>query len=46
LRPICSLRVAEQPEHLALQIGKLDLEDLHDLAIFNQCVPLGEAKQS
>jgi hypothetical protein len=39
------LRDAEQRERLALQLGELDLEDLHDLAVFNQRVPLGEVNR-
>jgi hypothetical protein len=42
LWPKCPLGNANQHEQPALQFGDLDLEDLDDLAVLDQCVPLSE----
>src|SRR5262249_23511595 len=39
-------RDAEQGESLALQIRKLDVEDLNGVAVVHELVPLGEAEQT
>ena len=31
---------------MALQVGELDVEDLHDLAVLQELVPLGKAEQT
>ena len=45
-RPKCVLWDAKQREDLALELGELDVEDLHDLAVVHELVPLGESEQT
>ena len=44
-QPKCILWDTKQREDLALQLGELDVEDLHD-AVLHKLVPLGEAEQT
>src|SRR5262249_52395042 len=45
-QPKCILWDAKQREDLALQLGELSVEDLQDLAVLHNLVPLGEAEQT
>ena len=45
-QPKCILWDTKQREDLALQLGELDVEDLHELAVLHKLVPLGEAEQT